>query len=62
MPKLFHLRASPRADPVSAECAEAFVRRFQATHPEWEIDAQDLWREATRLRAQRRLEAMAAAI
>ena len=45
MPKLFHLRASPRRDAVSAAGAEAFLARFRQTHPGWDIDTLDLWRE-----------------
>jgi FMN-dependent NADH-azoreductase len=46
LPKLFHLRASPRRDSASSAGAEVFVARFQATHPGWDIDTLDLWRES----------------
>ena len=45
MPKLFHLRASPRDDSASAAGAEAFLARFRETHPRWDIDTLSLWRE-----------------
>lgn len=46
MPKLFHLRASPRPDSASGAGADAFVDRFNQTHPGWDIDTLDLWRES----------------
>lgn len=46
MPKLFHLRASPRRDSASSAGANAFVARFEETHPGWDIDTLDLWRES----------------
>lgn len=45
MPKLFHLRCSPRAASESAAGAEAFVGRFQQARPSWDVDQMDLWRE-----------------
>ena len=45
MPKLFHLRCSPRGDSVSGAAAGAFLERFHATRPDWDIDTLDLWRE-----------------
>jgi FMN-dependent NADH-azoreductase len=46
LPKLFHLRASPRRDSASGAGADAFVHRFNETHPGWDIDTLDLWRES----------------
>jgi FMN-dependent NADH-azoreductase len=46
LPKLFHLRASPRPDSASGAGADAFVDRFNQTHPGWDIDTLDLWRES----------------
>lgn len=46
MPKLFHLRCSPRGDSASSEAAEAFLARFREIHPNWDIDVLDLWRES----------------
>ena len=46
MPKLFHLRASPRRDSVSSAGADAFLARFRETHPSWDIDTLNLWRES----------------
>jgi FMN-dependent NADH-azoreductase len=45
LPKLFHLRASPRRDSASAAGADLFVDRFNQTHPDWDVDTLDLWRE-----------------
>jgi FMN-dependent NADH-azoreductase len=45
VPKLFHLRASPRRDSVSAAGAELFISRFKETHPGWDIDTLDIWRD-----------------
>jgi FMN-dependent NADH-azoreductase len=45
LPKLFHLRASPRRDSASSAGADAFVTRFAETHPGWDIDTLDLWSE-----------------
>jgi FMN-dependent NADH-azoreductase len=45
VPKLFHLRASPRRDSASRAGADLFVARFEATHPGWDIDTLDLWHE-----------------
>jgi FMN-dependent NADH-azoreductase len=46
LPKLFHLRASPRSDSASSAGADAFLARFRETHPGWDIDTHDLWRES----------------
>jgi FMN-dependent NADH-azoreductase len=46
LPKFFHLRASPRPDFASGAGADAFVNRFNQTHPGWDIDTLDLWRES----------------
>jgi FMN-dependent NADH-azoreductase len=46
LPKLFHLRASPRRESASGAGADAFVARFEATHPGWDVDTLDLWRES----------------
>jgi FMN-dependent NADH-azoreductase len=45
LPKLFHLRASPRRDSASSAGADSFIARFEATHPGWDVDTLDLWRE-----------------
>ena len=45
MPKLFHLRCSPRPASASSAAAEAFLAKFRESHPWWDIDLQDLWRE-----------------
>ena len=45
MPKLLHLRCSPRADSESSAGAEAFIARFREARPGWEVDVMDLWRE-----------------
>ena len=45
MPKLFHLRCSPRATSESSAGAEAFVTRFREARPSWDIDVLDIWRE-----------------
>ena len=45
MPKLFHLRCSPRAASESSAGAAAFVTRFQQARPSWDIDVMDIWRE-----------------
>ena len=45
MPKLFHLRCSPRAASESSAGAEVFVTRFQQARPSWDIDLMDIWRE-----------------
>ena len=45
MPKLFHLRCSPRAASESSAGAEVFVARFQQMRPGWDIDVMDIWRE-----------------
>ena len=45
MPKLLHLRCSPRASSASSAAAEAFLTKFRQVKPSWDIDLQDLWRE-----------------
>jgi FMN-dependent NADH-azoreductase len=45
LPKLFHLRVSPRKDSASSAGAEAFLARFRETHPTWDIDTLDLAKE-----------------
>lgn len=45
MPKLFHLKCSPRREAASSAAAEAFVERFRAARPSWDVDVMDLWRE-----------------
>lgn len=45
MPKLLHLRCSPRANSVSSAAADVFLTRFSQARPSWDIDLQDLWRE-----------------
>jgi FMN-dependent NADH-azoreductase len=45
VPKLFHLRCSPRAASESSAGAEVFVTRFQQARPSWDIDLMDIWRE-----------------
>lgn len=45
MPRLFHLRCSPRGASESAAGAEAFLTRFRQARPGWDIDLMDLWRE-----------------
>ena len=45
MPKLFHLRCSPRPASASSAGADAFVATFRAARPAWDIDVLDLWRE-----------------
>jgi FMN-dependent NADH-azoreductase len=46
VPKLFHLRCSPRAASESSAGAEAFVARFREARPNWDIDVMDIWRES----------------
>ena len=46
VPKLFHLRCSPRGDSASSAAADAFLARFRASRPNWDIDLMDLWRES----------------
>jgi FMN-dependent NADH-azoreductase len=46
VPKLFHLRCSPRAGSASSAAAAAFLVKFRELRPSWDIDLQDLWREA----------------
>ena len=45
MPKLFHLRCSPRPGSASSAGAETFLAQFRQARPAWDIDLQDLWRE-----------------
>ena len=45
MPKLFHLRGSPRAGSASSAGAEAFLAKFSQARPSWDVDLLDLWRE-----------------
>jgi FMN-dependent NADH-azoreductase len=45
VPKLFHLRCSPRAGSASSAAAGAFLTKFREARPSWDIDLQDLWRE-----------------
>jgi FMN-dependent NADH-azoreductase len=45
VPKLLHLRCSPRANSASSAAAEAFLTKFRQARPSWDIDLQDLWRE-----------------
>ena len=46
MPKLFHISASPRRDAASIAGADVFIARFRETHPGWDIDTLDIWRES----------------
>jgi FMN-dependent NADH-azoreductase len=46
VPKLFHLRCSPREESESSAAAEAFVVRFRQGRPDWDVDVMDIWREA----------------
>jgi FMN-dependent NADH-azoreductase len=46
VPKLFHLRCSPRDSSESSAGAEAFVTRFRQARPGWDIDLMDIWHEA----------------
>jgi FMN-dependent NADH-azoreductase len=46
VPKLFHLRCSPRAASESSAAAEAFVMRFREARPSWDVDVMDIWRES----------------
>ncbi len=45
VPKLLHLRCSPRVGSASSAAADAFLTRFRQARPSWDIDLQDLWRE-----------------
>ena len=45
MPKLFHLKCSPRRDAASSAGADAFVQRFREARPSWDVDVMDIWRE-----------------
>jgi FMN-dependent NADH-azoreductase len=46
VPKLLHLRCSPRAGSASSSAAESFLAQFRQARPSWDIDLQDLWRES----------------
>jgi len=46
VPKLFHLRCSPRTGSASSAAAETFLAKFRELRPSWDIDLQDLWRES----------------
>jgi FMN-dependent NADH-azoreductase len=45
VPKLFHLRCSPRPVSASSAGAEAFLAKFREARPAWDVDLEDLWRE-----------------
>jgi len=45
VPKLFHLRCSPRDGSESAAGAGAFLTPFRQARPGWDIDTMDIWRE-----------------
>jgi FMN-dependent NADH-azoreductase len=45
VPKLFHLRCSPRPASESSAGADIFVTRFAQVRPDWDIDVMDIWRE-----------------
>src|ERR1700722_19807047 len=45
VPKLFHLKCSPRKEAASSAGADAFVARFQEVRPNWDVDVMDVWRE-----------------
>jgi FMN-dependent NADH-azoreductase len=45
VPKLFHLRCSPRPTSESSAGADIFVTRFRQIRPGWDIDVMDIWRE-----------------
>jgi FMN-dependent NADH-azoreductase len=45
VPKLFHLRCSPRPGSASSAGAEAFLAKFRQARPAWDVDLEDLWRE-----------------
>lgn len=45
MPKLFHLRCSPRSGSASSAGAAAFLARFRQARPTWDVDVLDLWQE-----------------
>jgi FMN-dependent NADH-azoreductase len=46
VPKLFHLRCSPRAGSASSAGAETFLEKFHQARPSWDVDLEDLWRES----------------
>jgi FMN-dependent NADH-azoreductase len=43
--KLLHLACSPRLDSFSSAGAGVFIEGFCQSHPDWDIDVLDLWRE-----------------
>ena len=45
MPKLLHIACSSRAGSESAAGARVFLDHFRKAHPDWEIDAMNLWRD-----------------
>jgi FMN-dependent NADH-azoreductase len=45
MPKLLHLRCSPRPNSASSAAADVFLTKFGQARLSWDIDLQDLWRE-----------------
>jgi FMN-dependent NADH-azoreductase len=45
VPKLLHLRCSPRPGSASSAGAEAFLAKFRQARPAWDVDLEDLWRE-----------------
>jgi FMN-dependent NADH-azoreductase len=45
VPKLMHIICSPRADSASGAAARAFIERFSAARPTYDVDTLDLWRE-----------------
>jgi len=45
MPKLFHLKCSPRADSESSAGARAFLDSFRMARPDWDVDVMNLWRD-----------------
>jgi FMN-dependent NADH-azoreductase len=44
MPKLLHIKASPRAESFSAQAAEAFIEAFLQAHRDWGVETLDLFR------------------
>jgi FMN-dependent NADH-azoreductase len=40
-----HIAGSPRAESASGAAARAFVERFRAARPDYDVDTLDLWRE-----------------
>jgi FMN-dependent NADH-azoreductase len=45
VPKLFHLRCSPRPASTSSAGAETFLAKFRQARPSWDVDLEDVWRE-----------------